>query len=360
MFHSALLEPFQNCRNLQKYKRRLGMENAIANRNGKIWVFMEATVQWEFLMDAEQQITLKINHQDIEKDIIVSFVYAKCDEGERQALWDDMYQITSSMNIPWMIGGDFNVILSDEVKLGGAPVTLNETEDFAFCVNSCDLFDMGFKGSPYTWWNGRAAEDCIFKRLDRIMVNSHFQEVFPQIEVEHLTRTGFDHSPLLLSYGEIAINMKKPFRFLNFWIQHESFKEVVKQHWQTKFVGTPFLAFKQRLKNLKRALSKWSRETYGDIFKQLSIREEVVKVKEQLFEEDPSIINRIVLQKAQAELKKYLIIEEKYWKEKAGVTWFIEGDRNTNFFHNHVNGKRKKLQLKRIQNDNGVWLDSVE
>ncbi|XP_060202843.1 uncharacterized protein LOC132631262 [Lycium barbarum] len=153
-----------------------------------------------------------------------------------------MYQIASSLNFPWMIGGYFNVILSDEKKLGGAPVTLNETEDFAFCVTSCELFDMGFKGSPYTWWNDRAVEDCIFKRLDRIM----------------------------------------------------------------------------RLKNLERALSKWSIETYGDIFKQLSIREEVAKVKEQLFEEDPSIINRIVLQKAQAELTKYLNIEEQYWKQKAG------------------------------------------
>ncbi|XP_060212131.1 uncharacterized protein LOC132639718 [Lycium barbarum] len=311
----------KDCRYLQKYKRRLGIEAAISNTNDKICVFVEATVQWEVLMDEDQQITLKIHHQDIEKDIIVSFVYAKCDEGERLALWDDMYQIASSMNLPWMIGEDFNVILSEEEKLGGTPVTLNECEDFAFCVNSYDLFDMGFKGSPYTWWNGRAAEDYIFKRLDIIMVNSQYREVFSQIEVEHLTRTGSDHSPMLLSCGEATINLKKPFRFLNFWTQHESFQEVVKQHWQTGFV---------------------------------------VKVKEQLFEEDPSIINIVVLQKAQAELKKYLNIEEQYWKQKAGVTWFIEGDRNTNFFHNHVNGKRKKLHLNRIQNDNGVWLETVD
>ncbi|XP_060170365.1 uncharacterized protein LOC132601283 [Lycium barbarum] len=267
------------------------MEAAISNKNGKIWVFVDATVQWEVIMDEDQQITLKIHHQDIEKDIIATFVYAKCDEEERLVLWDNLYQLANSMNLPWMVGGDFNVILSDEEKLGGLLVTLVECEDFAYCVNSCDLFDMGFKGSPYTWWNGRAAEDCIFKRLDRIVVNFLFQEILPHIEVEHLTRTGY---------------------------------------------------------------------TYGEIFKQLSIREEVVRVKEQLFEEDPSIINKIVLQKAQTELKKYLNIEEQYWRQKAGFSWFTEGDRNTNFFHNHVNGKRKKLQLKRIQDCNGVWLDSID
>ncbi|XP_075095490.1 uncharacterized protein LOC142173745 [Nicotiana tabacum] len=101
--------------------------------------------------------------------------------------------------------------------------------------------------------------------------------------------------------------------------------------------------FKQNIKRVKAALSKWNRETFGDIFKQLAILEYIVRVKEMLFEEEPTTENRIVLQKAQSELKKYLNIEEQYWKQKAGMNWFAEGDRNTSFFHNHVNGKRKKL-----------------
>ncbi|XP_075077040.1 uncharacterized protein LOC107829953 [Nicotiana tabacum] len=72
-----------------------------------------------------------------------------------------------------------------------------------------------------------------------------------------------------------------------------------------------------------------------------------------LFEEEPTIENRIVLQKAQSKLKKHLSIEEQYWKQKAGMIWFAEGDRNTSFFHNYVNGKRKKLQLKRIKSSSG-------
>ncbi|XP_070034369.1 uncharacterized protein [Nicotiana tomentosiformis] len=108
--------------------------------------------------------------------------------------------------------------------------------------------------------------------------------------------------------------------------------------------------FKHKLKKVRATLSKWSRDTFGDIFKQLDILEDIVKVKEILFEEEPTIENIIVLQKAQEEMKKYLSIEEQFWKQKAGMTWFAEGYRNTNFFHNNVNGKRKKLQLKRIQN----------
>ncbi|XP_070045468.1 uncharacterized protein [Nicotiana tomentosiformis] len=42
------------------------------------------------------------------------------------------------------------------------------------------------------------------------------------------------------------------------------------------------------------------------------------------------------------------------------MSWFAEGDRNTSFFHNHANGKRKKIQLKRIQNHDGNWIESQE
>ncbi|XP_060200867.1 uncharacterized protein LOC132629156 [Lycium barbarum] len=356
----ALMEPFQNCRHLHKYRRRLGMETAFANSNGKIWVFAEAAVQCEVIMDTEQQITLKLFHQDIGKDILATFVYAKCNEGERLELWDNLYHLANSMDLPWMVGGDFNVILAEEEKLGGLPVTLAECEDFAFCINSCGLFDMGFKGSPFTWWNGRAAEDCIFKRLDRIVVNILFQNIFPQIEVEHLSKTGSDHAPLIVSLGEDAVICIKPFRFLNFWVQHETFKEVVAQNWITHFVDSPFMAFKQKLKNLKGALARWSKETYGDIFKQLAIREEVVRIKDALFEEEPNIINRIVLQKAQAEMKKYLSLEEQYWKQKAGFKWYTEGDRNTSFYHNYVNGKRKRLHVAGIDDGDGNWLDNME
>lgn len=96
--------------------------------------------------------------------------------------------------------------------------------------------------------------------------------------------------------------------------------DVVRQNWEVDFIGDQLLMFKQNIKRVKAALSKWSRETFGDIFKQLAILEDIVRVKEMLFEEEPTTENRIVLQKAQSELKKYLNIEEQYLKQKAGMT----------------------------------------
>ncbi|XP_075091658.1 uncharacterized protein LOC142171853 [Nicotiana tabacum] len=223
------------------------------------------------------------------------------------------------MELPWMVGGAFNVLIYEDEKIG-------------------------YKGSSFTWWNGRPNAECVFNRLDRILVNLPFQNLFPTIEVEHLIVTGSNHAHLLMSCGEQMANYIKPFKFLNFWTyKHENFKEFMRRNWFTDFLGDSFFMFKQNLKRVKGAVSKWIKDTYGDIFKQLAIREDIVRVKEMLFEEELTVENRIVLQKSQAELKSYLSIDEQYWKEKANMTWFTEGDKNTRCFHNHVNVKRQKL-----------------
>lgn len=69
-------------------------------------------------------------------------------------------------------------------------------------MNYLDLFDIGFKGNSFAWWNGRIDEERIFERLDKIFVNRLFQEKFGLMEVEHLAKTGSDHSPLFITMGE--------------------------------------------------------------------------------------------------------------------------------------------------------------
>jgi len=109
--------------------------------------------------------------------------------------------------------------MSEEEKFGGLPIYPNEYENFAFCVNSCDLVEVNYKGSPFTWWNGRIDNQCIFKRLDRYMMNNEFMGVFGMVEVEHLVRAGSDHASMLLSSGQKNNVPKRPFRFLKFWTE---------------------------------------------------------------------------------------------------------------------------------------------
>lgn len=136
--------------------------------------------------------------------------------------------------------------------------------------------------------------------------------------------------------------------------------EVVKLNWDSDHSSNPFLDFKRKIKKIKRAITLWSRITFGDIFQQLLIREEIAKIKEKLFEEDPSAENRMIMQRSKAEYDKYLHFEEIYWQQKAGYEWFEAGDRNTRFFHSLVKGRRQRMKVSRIKNDQGIWIEEEE
>lgn len=72
----------------------------------------------------------------------------------------------------------------------------------------------------------------------------------------------------------------------------------------------------------------------------------------------PIEANRAELRKEIAELRRFQKVEEDYWKQKAGMTWFKEGDKNTKFFHPHVNRRRRKLLIHKIEDAQGKVLDS--
>nr|XP_016513341.1 PREDICTED: uncharacterized protein LOC107830328 [Nicotiana tabacum] len=305
---------------MERYRNKIGLAQAISNVSNKIWAFIDAVFEVTVMYNMVQQLSLRLFHTESHVEFVLTLIYAKCDAIERIELWDSLYEMARNMDQAWLVGGDFNVIWDEEEKFGGLPVSLNEIDDFRHCINTCNLFDLGFKGSIFTWWNGRAEEDCIFKRLDRCLANVEFQQIFPGIEVQHLSKTGSDQSP----------------------------------------IANPFILFNHKLKKVKKALSLWSKATFGDIFQKIASMEEVVMVHEAEFEANPTGMNRETLKKVQAELIKCLALEEKYWQQKAGMTWFKEGDRNTKFFHAQLRGRRKRLQLNRIQNSGGTWIEEEQ
>ncbi|XP_059295529.1 uncharacterized protein LOC132048860 [Lycium ferocissimum] len=338
----AIMEPFQEPEMIEEYRRRLGIQNAMVNVSKKIWLFWTEEWQAQVIVDSVQHVTLKLSHINLQYEAYVTAVYAKCSGAERQELWDSIGQVALNVHVPWIVGGDFNVILKPEEKLGGLPVHHSETAEFAHFVNNCGLLELKFSGSRYTWWNGRIEEDCIFKRLDRILANQEFMDLFPSGEVVYQIRHGSDHAPLYVVCD----------------CQTEVFMEVVENNWCLDFTANPFIVFHAKMKKVKQALAVWSRETYGNIFQQISTMEDVIKVKELQFELNPSSLNREALHKAQADLNNYLCLEEVYWKQKSGMRWFKDGDRNTKFFHNYVKGRRRKLAVHTIQNRQGDWLNT--
>jgi len=154
------------------------MQHVVVNNNGKIWIFIDEAMEYEVIRDEDQMLTVRVRNREMSIEVMISMVYAKCMQGERLKLWESLYELAMTSNTPWLVGGDFNVICKSKEKLGGRAVTEAKVRDFNYCLNVFNLEDRGFKGSKYTWWNGRTDEDCIFKRLDRVLSNDLLQEVY--------------------------------------------------------------------------------------------------------------------------------------------------------------------------------------
>lgn len=127
----------------------------------------------------------------------------------------------------------------------------------------------------------------VLKRLERELINPQVTTIFGYLEVEHLARTGLDHAPLFIIFGGQTSPIKKPFRFHNFQMEHKDFLSTKEQNWVADFEGHPYLVFKHKIKQVNKEINNWSKESYGDIFKQLISWEEIVKIKENIFKEHP-------------------------------------------------------------------------
>ncbi|KAL2543444.1 DNAse I-like superfamily protein [Abeliophyllum distichum] len=82
----------------------------------------------------------------------------------------------------------------------------------------CGLTDASYSGSQYTWTNGR-----VWKRLDRVLINSAVGSACSRFSVRHLNRSTSDHSPLLIQWSSDDDLGPRPFRFLNVWSRHHDF-----------------------------------------------------------------------------------------------------------------------------------------
>lgn len=66
--------------------------------------------------------------------------------------------------------------------------------------------------------------------------------------------------------------------------------------------------------------------------------------------------NRVNLHKLHTEYIKFLKMEESILKQKSQLHWFNKGDANTKYFHALLSGRRRKLFIHQMQDENRDWI----
>ena len=73
--------------------------------------------------------------------------------------------------MPWLMAGDFNELLSVNDKFGGRPFIPSRASTFKDCLDFCNIADLSFQGSSFTWINKNDVSSLIQERLDRFFGN---------------------------------------------------------------------------------------------------------------------------------------------------------------------------------------------
>lgn len=128
-------------------------DNYSVNGAGRIWLCWKPTVGIVRCIDIhEQSITVEVTKSS-GTVLIVTMVYASTDGAKRRELWNNLVRLSSGINIPWIVLGDFNSILSSQERVGGGDVRPHHFADFLDCVTIAGLTDMRYKGNFLTWSN---------------------------------------------------------------------------------------------------------------------------------------------------------------------------------------------------------------
>lgn len=133
-----------------------------------------------------------------------------------------------------------------------------------------------------------------------------------------------DHRPFLLNGGDGGSGgHQKPFRFINPWVTHEGFNDLVRDNWCTES------DYCNAATKFKEACSKWNKEVFGFInFKKNKLLIKIGGVQKRLENHYSAGLAELEANLV-SELVTVLLQEEILWQQKSQNNWIHLGDRNT-------------------------------
>uniref|UniRef100_M1D672 Uncharacterized protein n=1 Tax=Solanum tuberosum TaxID=4113 RepID=M1D672_SOLTU len=266
-------------------------------------------------------------------------VYNPYSRSENLECWEEMAAMKELSEGPWVTSGDFNTVRHLEERRWCTRVT-NIMTDFSKWIEDLELHDPELFGGKYTWFRGSYHQSAA--RLDRFLYSMEWEECFKNIKQSTLPRTVSDHSPVLLECGNWE-HRQSYFKFENWWLKVDGFKEMVHGWWSGFVVeGCPDYRLSNKLKMLKQKLKEWSKQTFNErtrrknsLLEELSELDKIQEERE-LFEDEVLIRATILV-----ELEVLAKQEEASWRQKSRALWLKQRDNNTKFFQRIATARRR-------------------
>ncbi|CAJ2644257.1 unnamed protein product [Trifolium pratense] len=125
-------------------------------------------------------------------------------------------------------------------------------------------------------------------------------------------------------------------------------------------LGNPTTCLQLKLTRLKLAFSEWNKALFGNIDTTVKLAtEEVIRIQHLI---DASGVNDELQQLdyiVHLILTQALLNQDQFWREKARVQQFLQGDSNTSYYHRVAKIKAVTKQIHLINSDQGGLLTNT-
>ncbi|XP_020690503.2 uncharacterized protein LOC110105345 [Dendrobium catenatum] len=191
----------------------------------------------------------------------ISVIYASNSSLERKDLWDFIVKVAPPGNFPWALIGDYNCCRYASEKLGGTPISHSNLSDFNNMIFNNKLVDLHSVGCKFTWFNQRP-DNPIHIKLDRVLVNDGWLNVFSNSYCSFQSPSCSDHCPVILHPGGLNRVFHR-FLFKNYWTKIDGYWKHILHLISSPCLGNPLSHLCNSLKNLKGEIKKekWASST---------------------------------------------------------------------------------------------------
>ncbi|KAL0411403.1 UNVERIFIED_CONTAM: hypothetical protein Slati_3730000 [Sesamum latifolium] len=221
----------------------------------------------------------------------------------------------SNQYILGYVRGTINEILAHSKKDGGSMRPEWQIRNFRECLTSCELHDLGFYGSIFTWFNNQPAPFTVRERLDRACANSAWSLVFPEATVSHGASPYSDHLPVVITLcPEVRRDPsggRKCFRFEVAWLQDQACEDIVRRTWTSPGTVRPAIPLRDKIAGVSAYLAGWGRLFGREVKDRIETLEKALMAYQQAAMTEECTTRRA---RNKEELTRLILQEETFWK----------------------------------------------
>ncbi|XP_024004507.1 uncharacterized protein LOC112081888 [Eutrema salsugineum] len=242
--------------------------------------------------------------------------------------------------------GDFNEILTPSEKKGGRVRNASSCLGFKTMMQVCGMTDLKSSGNPFSWV-GKRRNEVVECCLDRVLVNSEWNNAYPASQMEFLDLAESDHRPMIINIEYEEKQRQGLFRYDKRLYHNDDFKDTITTSWQTRMRQTN--QFSAKLVKCRSAMAKWKRRNRTNAAERIQMLRTQIDEKLRDASIQVSEIHRL-----KKELGDAYYDEEQFWKLKSRNKWLQAGDRNTKFYHGATKARRSRNCIRHVEDNQGI------